>query len=105
MSVLAVSCAIENAPPAQITATSLSRVGSPSAAKTAARAALERAIEDRPASRRPVPSALALCADMTRDAFQLRFPPTRVHAERFEAPLRRHAVEAGFDDSQQRAVA
>src|ERR1700682_2491373 len=105
ISVFAVSCAIENAPPAQSRATSFRRVGSPSAAKTFARTSLDRTTARRPASRFPAPFALPLRADMAHDVVHLPFPASAVHAERFQATVRGHVVEGAFPHAKQRALA
>src|SRR5450755_987749 len=106
MSVFAVSCAIENAPPAHSTATSFNRVGSPSAAKMLASALLERMMNGRPVTGLApfIPPPLRR-ADITRDAVQLCLPAVRVHTEGFQPAMWRHLVEAGLDHGQQRAVA
>src|SRR5512147_169068 len=93
MSVFAVSCAIENAPPAHNTAISFRRVGSPRAAKTRASA-----------SQRSFPFALPLSGDMARDVLELHGPTGGVSAERDETAVRRDVVETGLDHRQHRAV-
>ena len=54
---------------------------------------------------RPAPCPLPLRADIARHVVQLRLPAAAVHAERFQAPLRGHLVEARFDHLEQRGAA
>ncbi len=96
MSVFAVSCAIDKAPPAHSAATCFRRVGSPSAAQTFGSASLERTIAGRSAQRRPTAFTLPLRGDTTHDVVHGR-SAAGVHAERFQAALRRQLVEAGFN--------
>src|SRR5688572_22247647 len=92
MSVPEVSCAIDFAPLLHRNATSRSRVSSPSAAKTGA------------ALRNPALRSGGLTRNMFLDVFHLSVPTLAVLAERLHAPVRRHLVEAGFYDGQQRAA-
>src|SRR5262245_5022628 len=80
--------AIDCGPSAQSLATSVSRVGSPSAANIGA------------ASRNLSPALRA--RDMTFDVARLVRPPVVVHAERLIAAAHRNLVEPGLDDGQQR---
>src|SRR5882762_1058662 len=74
-----------------IRATSDSRVSSPNAAKTDARA---RVIAG---------CALGLTGDIGLDAFQLLCPSVVIHAERFQAAVAWKFVESRFRDAQQRS--
>src|SRR5262249_13685743 len=90
MPVPSLNRAIDCGPSAQSLATSVSRVGSPSAAKTGA------------ASRNV--SAALRAGDMAFDVAQLLRPPVFVHAERLTAAVHGNPVESGLDDGQPRAV-
>src|SRR5487761_1079351 len=107
MSVLAVSCVMEKAPPAHSTTTSFSRVGSPKAAKTLASASLDWARVAgvaMPAGRALTGTAFALRGDMANDVLHLDGPALAVHPKGLQAAARRHFVEAGLDYRQPRRV-
>src|SRR5690606_7653945 len=85
----AASCAIERREPSPSFSTRASRVGSPSAANTAAASGVRGA---RPACALP---------DMFADVLHLDRPAAFIHAERLGAAGFRDPVESGFGDTQQ----
>src|SRR5213592_2735425 len=84
-------CTVDSGPSAPRRATRPRRVASPSAANNGA------------AAPRPALAALAR-RDMTRDVLHLLGPAAVVHAERLGAARRRDAVEARFDDAEERTL-